>query len=121
MDQYTELNFQYCPKTWQVSTQNFLSKYAPNLLCCIWLLLNASFVCSVTACLEALKYILPGALVIQAQLACYAVAQVPHLQDSEQEWKWFTKCVLELMGFQTEDKFKVINCHIVGASIRHWG
>ncbi|XP_027050305.1 anaphase-promoting complex subunit 1-like [Pocillopora damicornis] len=61
---------------------------------------------AVTACLEALKYILPGLLVIQAQLACYAVAQVPHLQDSEQEWKWFTKCVLELMGFQTEDKFK---------------
>lgn len=61
---------------------------------------------AVTACLKALKYILPGLLVIQAQLACYAVAQVPHLQDSEQEWKWFTKCVLELMGFQTEDKFK---------------
>lgn len=64
-------------------------------------------ICSVTACLEALKYILSVPLVIQTHLACYAMAQAPHLQDSGEEWEWFTKCVLELVGFQTEDKLKV--------------
>jgi len=60
-----------------------------------------------TACLEALKCILPAPLVIQVHLASYASAQVPHSQDSEGEWRWFTHCILDLMGYPPDSKEKV--------------
>lgn len=69
----------------------------------------------VTACLEALKCILPAPLVIQAHLACYASAQVPHYQDSGGEWKWLTRCVLDLMGYPPDSKEKVSGFHGVNS------
>ncbi|KAJ7330710.1 Anaphase-promoting complex subunit 1 [Desmophyllum pertusum] len=61
---------------------------------------------AVTACLEALKCVLPAPLVVQAHLACYALAQAPHCQDNGGEWAWFTRCVLDLMGYPPDDKAK---------------
>lgn len=69
----------------------------------------------VTACLEALKCVLPAPLVVQAHLACYALAQAPHCQDDGGEWAWFTRCVLDLMGYPPDDKAKVM-----GVIIYHW-
>ena len=65
----------------------------------------------VTACLEALKCVLPVPLVVQAHLACYTSAQVPHSQESGGEWTWFTHCVLDLMGYPPDSKEKVNGCH----------
>ena len=65
------------------------------------------FVYLVTACLEALKCVLPDPLVVQAHIACYTLVQAPHSQDNGGEWTWFTHCVLDLMGFPLDDKAKV--------------
>ena len=75
------------------------------------LIVTTLFLHLVTACLEALKCVLPAPLVIQAHLACYASAQVPHSQESGGEWTWFTLCVLDLMGYPPDSKEKVNSCH----------
>ena len=71
----------------------------------------------VTACLEALKCVLPASLVIKAHLACYASVQVPHSQDSRGEWNWFTHCVLDLMGYPPDSREKVNGYHS-GSSVK---
>ena len=65
----------------------------------------------VTACLEALKCVLPATLAIKAHLACYASGQIPHSQDSRGDWKWFTDCVLDLMGYPPDSREKVSGYH----------
>ena len=67
-----------------------------------------SFMYLVTACLEALKNVLPAPLVVQAHIAWYTLAQAPHSQDNGGEWAWFTHCVLDLMGFPLDDKAMVM-------------
>jgi len=67
-----------------------------------------SFIYLVSACLEALKNVLPAPLVVQAHIAWYTLAQAPHSQDNGGEWAWFTHCVLDLMGFPLDDKAMVM-------------
>ena len=66
----------------------------------------------VIACLEALKCVLPAQLVVQAHIACYTLAQGPHSQPNEGDWAWFTRCVLDLMGFPADDRLRVCRNYI---------
>ncbi|XP_068728740.1 anaphase-promoting complex subunit 1-like [Montipora capricornis] len=58
---------------------------------------------AVTACLEALKCILPAPLVVNIYLLLYTFAQGPQSKENEGEWMLFVHRILDLLGLHVED------------------
>ena len=65
----------------------------------------------VTDCLEVLNCILPRPLAVQVHLTYYTLTQSRPSCDEEDEFDWFSDCMLDLLGCPTGGKAKVMLRH----------
>ncbi|XP_044177050.1 anaphase-promoting complex subunit 1-like isoform X2 [Acropora millepora] len=58
---------------------------------------------AVTACLEALKCVLPASLVVEVHVSLYSLTRGQQTGQNEGEWALFSRRILEMMGLHLED------------------